>query len=355
MRSEQNGKEMASFEIAFHNTMAHEGGYVDDPADLGGETYCGISRKYHPDWAGWQYIDQLKLRYPRDFKARLKNDTNLRDAVEGFYFENYWNVNRLDEVEYQPIATEIYDTGVNCGTETAAIFLQQSLNVLNRNQKDYPDLKVDGQIGPVTLRTLNAHKFPERVLKCLNIYQGSRYLGIVGKNPLQERFLGGWLNRVVMAALLICLMTACGASREARRSNRAAKLVEKAKILDPAIIQGDTILLPVTLTAPEILGHIESNVPALPEEAKKTDLPPTKLADEHLEATVSMVNGRMRIDYKIKEKEVKGSAHVVQNKIEPTRVEKLNFWEKVNSLVVFFFWVLVIVLAMWLARKIFKI
>ena len=52
---------MADFEKAFINTMGYEGGYVYDPDDAGGETYKGISRRYHPSWPGWRIIDKVKI------------------------------------------------------------------------------------------------------------------------------------------------------------------------------------------------------------------------------------------------------------------------------------------------------
>ena len=42
---------MAEFSEAFTQTAAHEGGYSNDPLDRGGETYRGIARVHHPDWA----------------------------------------------------------------------------------------------------------------------------------------------------------------------------------------------------------------------------------------------------------------------------------------------------------------
>ena len=44
---------MANFTQAYNLTSAHEGGYVNDALDRGGETYRGISRVYHSSWNGW--------------------------------------------------------------------------------------------------------------------------------------------------------------------------------------------------------------------------------------------------------------------------------------------------------------
>ena len=58
---------MADFNQAFQLVIAHEGGYVNDPDDPGGETYKGVARKIHSKWEGWQNIDILK-RQP-DFQV----------------------------------------------------------------------------------------------------------------------------------------------------------------------------------------------------------------------------------------------------------------------------------------------
>ena len=44
---------MANFKIAHEKTAANEGGYANNHADVGKETYRGIARKLHPKWQGW--------------------------------------------------------------------------------------------------------------------------------------------------------------------------------------------------------------------------------------------------------------------------------------------------------------
>ncbi len=60
----------------------HEGGYTNDPVDVGGETYRGIARRYNPQWEGWDLID--------DTKPNIKH-TNLDPYVHKFYEEKYWD------------------------------------------------------------------------------------------------------------------------------------------------------------------------------------------------------------------------------------------------------------------------
>ena len=40
---------MKSFEEIINKVLEHEGGYVNDPTDLGGETKYGITKRFYPD------------------------------------------------------------------------------------------------------------------------------------------------------------------------------------------------------------------------------------------------------------------------------------------------------------------
>ncbi len=182
------------FPKAYDETMTNEGGWVNDKTDRGGETYCGISRKFHPAWLGWRVIDQHKHR--PNFPACLKAVPELNELKRIFYKQHFWDVNRLDEINNALIVTELFDTGVNMGPEVAARFLQRALNVLNKNGYDYPDLDVDGQIGPKTLALVNKHKAQIKILQTLKILQGAKYIGIMENDLSQEKYANGWLERV---------------------------------------------------------------------------------------------------------------------------------------------------------------
>ena len=188
---------MANFEKAFEKTMGHEGGYVDDPTDAGGETYMGISRKYNPNWEGWQIIDIAKES--ANFPGILNGDYDLNYQVEEFYKENYWDVNKLDDVPSQSIAEEMFDTGVNMGIGRAAKFLQRSLNYLNRNGALYDELSVDGRIGGMSLSALSQvlNDGDEVVLlTMMNVLQGQHYFNYMDDSPSQKKYARGWFMRV---------------------------------------------------------------------------------------------------------------------------------------------------------------
>ncbi len=186
----------ASFSVAYGLTRAEEQGYANHKHDTGGETYGGISRKNWPNWFGWKLIDEYKIDYPAGFESYLDSDEGLQEFVKRFYQAEFWWSNRLGELKDQSIANEIFDTGVNQGLRVAAKHLQNALNLLNRNQRDYRDLIVDGRIGKITLRVVNNHRSPYGILKTLNGLQFEIYHHIAKNNPVQEEFFLGWLNRV---------------------------------------------------------------------------------------------------------------------------------------------------------------
>ena len=75
-REEKEGKETSlSFESIVQVVLKHEGGYVNDPDDSGGETNFGISKRAFPD------LD-------------IKNLTK-EDAVK-IYHDKYWKPSRVE-------------------------------------------------------------------------------------------------------------------------------------------------------------------------------------------------------------------------------------------------------------------
>lgn len=186
---------MARFELAHKITSSIEKGWANDPCDNGGETYAGIARNFHPKWEGWKIIDSFKANMKLKHGQYIPN-FELDEMVEDFYKEKYWDVNHLDEIEDQDVANELFDTGVNMGTGIAAAFLQEALNLLNRNQRDFNDLTVDGKIGKITLSVVNLFPHQKALLKTLNGLQFCRYKSICERNPEQEKFFRGWLLRV---------------------------------------------------------------------------------------------------------------------------------------------------------------
>jgi lysozyme family protein len=167
-----------------------EGGYVDDPSDRGGATRFGITADVARSYGYEGEMPDL----PRDIAAAI-------------YADLYWHTLHLDDVAAisTKIAAELADTGVNMGVGTAGRFLQRALNALNDGARLYPDLIVDGVIGPrsiAALRAYAAHRGdhgPMVLIAALNALQGARYVSIAENTPSQERFAFGWFAHRVAA------------------------------------------------------------------------------------------------------------------------------------------------------------
>ncbi len=198
------GVKMANFNEAFDITMGHEGGYVNDPDDVGGETYRGITKRFEPNWVGWTII--TKYREESNFPDNIKEGTdgwNVLDThVREIYKNKYWNPFCGDEILSQAVANEMFDTGINMGVGRAVKFLQRSLSLLNRNQKLYPDLTDDGAFGRKTLGSLRIYLAQDSdtvLLTMMNVMQGQHYIKYMTKSPTQEKFARGWFTRVTLS------------------------------------------------------------------------------------------------------------------------------------------------------------
>lgn len=165
---------MSKFDKAFEELIGVEGGYVFDPDDRGGETKYGITKRTYP------HLDIKSL--------------SLQDA-KTIYYNDFWNTSKmnLDDFEYE-LAYELFDTGVNGGMSLARKMLQRALNLLNRVETWYPDLKVDSWIGPTTMSAVSKVK-KHKLLKVLNGLQFMHYYNIVDNDHSQEKFFAGWIER----------------------------------------------------------------------------------------------------------------------------------------------------------------
>ena len=170
-----------------------EGEYVSDPTDRGGETMGGVSRKYWPGWPGWPLVDEQKLAgKPPRLTPQLKG------MLAKFYRDNFWDRLRCDDLPAK-LAYDVFDMAVNLGVSKTGGLLQEALNLLNRNEKSWPEIAQDGQVGPQTLRTLraalNGAGGEVHLLRVLAALQGEHYLKLCRRQPKQERFIRGWLQR----------------------------------------------------------------------------------------------------------------------------------------------------------------
>lgn len=151
-----------TFDEAFDVVIGHEGGYVNDPRDPGGETRYGISKRAYPT----EDIANLTL-----------------DRARFLYKRDYWDRIRADEM---PAAWRLpmFDTAVNMGTGTAVRMMQDALGVM-----------VDGVIGPRTLAALQAAD--NRKLARFHARRVKRYSEL----PTFGVYWDGWLTRAFVTAM----------------------------------------------------------------------------------------------------------------------------------------------------------
>ncbi|MFC1895601.1 putative peptidoglycan-binding domain-containing protein [Thermodesulfobacteriota bacterium] len=124
----------------------------------------------------------------------LAYDGNLKEMATTFFRWRYWGSIPGDELPWQDLADELYGTAVNNGANKAVRFLQEALNLLNRNAANRPDIAVDGAFGPVTMHTLylavKADRGTRRVLDLLYLLQGEWDLDLAVRHPPRSPLLG---------------------------------------------------------------------------------------------------------------------------------------------------------------------
>ncbi|MCT4587295.1 MAG: hypothetical protein N4A71_05690 [Carboxylicivirga sp.] len=176
------------FEQALKTVLKHEGYYVNNANDKGGETYRGIARNFHPNWIGWGLVDQEKTFFGGRLNRNQKVDHPLIEKyVADFYKRKFWDRIYLDLVKDPNLQLIIFDAYVNAGGNGIKT-LQMTLNrFFGKN------LKVDGAQGKLTVAAINSVN-PQQLFTA---YKGARedyYKNIAhGKNAI---FLKGWLNRI---------------------------------------------------------------------------------------------------------------------------------------------------------------
>ena len=155
------------FKKAFNYMVKNEGGYVNNSSDPGGETKYGISQRSYPN---------LNIR-----------QLSLKDA-EKIYFCDYWLKGKFEQIPDENVATQLFDLSVNLGIRASTIVLQRALRSVGINVVE------DGLLGSQTLSGVIFSK-PSNLLAAIKSEAAGYYRLIAAKNPRQQKFLNGWLNR----------------------------------------------------------------------------------------------------------------------------------------------------------------
>lgn len=177
---------MADFDRAYGEVLKNEGGYVNHPADRGGETYKGIARNMQKGWAGWAIIDREKTQAM--FPSRLEQNQELQSLVRGFYRTQFWNVVRGDAITHQSVANMLFDFSVNMGISAGVQLVQRACVILGKA------ISVDGVVGGGTLNAVNS-LVARDLVQVIKACAAARYLQLVEGRIQNRAFIKGWLNR----------------------------------------------------------------------------------------------------------------------------------------------------------------
>lgn len=146
-----------TFDKAFDRLISHEGGYVCDPRDPGGETKYGISKRSYPS------LDIKSLS---------------REMAKAIYLKDFWLP--LGDNAHPAIKFQAFDFAVNAGIQTALRKLQQAIGVAD-----------DGNFGPISRSALNA--MPASAV--LFLYNAKR-IEFYASLSTFSTFGKGWVRRV---------------------------------------------------------------------------------------------------------------------------------------------------------------
>lgn len=165
---------------------AVEGGFTNNPRDPGGATNHGITEK---------------VARANGYTGSMRDLS--KDQATQIYASDYIAKPGFDRIIAisPPVGEELADSGVNAGTARAGKWFQSALNSLNRQHADYPDVPVDGQIGPASeaayrglVKVRGAKLACQLTIKLMDAQQGVYYMSIATTNPNFEGFMPGWVN-----------------------------------------------------------------------------------------------------------------------------------------------------------------
>jgi len=196
---------MSSFSIAFEKFYGMEQTSKKDVLHHNqkekGLTFYGIYETAHPHLEIWEYIYQVlkKINYKTEesLSARraklqrasliLVENENLINKVKEFYYKNFWKPLRLDLIESQKIAEEMFFFYVNSGKKKKTIMMAQLV----------VGAKADGFIGVETIEKLNKYDV-NKFDRFFDLKEQEYHARLVQSNPAEYLLnLVGWLRRDV--------------------------------------------------------------------------------------------------------------------------------------------------------------
>lgn len=146
------------FPIFMERLLDHEGGYVNDPRDPGGETKFGISKRSYPS----VIIKEL-----------------TREQALAIYYRDFW-LPLLEVTPSRALLFQFLDSAVNSGIFTTIRFIQRAVGVAD-----------DGYIGIITRAAIKSATFEDLIL----LFNAERILYMT-KLKNFDAHGKGWMRRI---------------------------------------------------------------------------------------------------------------------------------------------------------------
>jgi lysozyme family protein len=159
---------MTEFERCLDKVLVHEGGYVNHPADPGGETNRGITKRVY---------DAFRQRKGQPLRS-VRSITS--GEVAEIYKANYWDLAKCDQLP-AGVSYVVFDGAVNSGVSQSVKWLQRALGVTP-----------DGIAGNATIAAVQNYGDMDRLVDAIC----DRRLSFLKALKTWKTFGKGWASRV---------------------------------------------------------------------------------------------------------------------------------------------------------------
>jgi lysozyme family protein len=167
--------------IAIDFILEHEGELSNDPNDRGGLTNFGITLSF---------LKEFNIDINKDGIINKRDILNIDRPTAVYVYRKYiWDRFGYERIHDLDVAKKVADLTVNMGEGASHKILQRAVNSLRHSS-----LVVDGILGVRTIAATNMCD-ETRLLAVIKKLASDRYKEIVEKDPTQEVFIKGWLNR----------------------------------------------------------------------------------------------------------------------------------------------------------------
>lgn len=166
---------MAKVDLLVPHILKWEGGWANDPDDLGGATNKGVTFKTYKS-----YCRIVGKPIPSIGDLCRLTDDEFTEILK----QMYWDVCKADFIESQSVANAVVDWAWNSGVATAVKEVQKVLGV-----------KADGIIGNVTLSAINSQS-PLPLFGRIQQARKAYIERICHARPANEKFRRGWMKRI---------------------------------------------------------------------------------------------------------------------------------------------------------------